>query len=114
MPYLKIETNKKIDNAATGDILSKTSKFISQLLAKPEKWVMISIQSEIPMMYNGNKEPAAYLELKSIGLPKEKCQDLSAQLCKFIESEIGVVPERIYIEFSDLERSMFGWNSGTF
>jgi phenylpyruvate tautomerase PptA (4-oxalocrotonate tautomerase family) len=50
MPSVRIETNKEIDHAAVQQTLKKTSRFVSDLLGKPDKWVMISINHGIPMM----------------------------------------------------------------
>ena len=43
MPYLKIETNKELDSDAVEQTLKKTSESVTNLLGKPDKWVMISI-----------------------------------------------------------------------
>ncbi len=66
------------------------------------------------MMFQGNTEFIAYIELKSIGLPKDKCSDFSKEICEFIEFELGISPDRVYIDFCDIDRKMFGWNKLTF
>ena len=111
MPYFKIETNKKLD--VTTDFLNKISEFTSTLLGKPEKKIMISICSEAKMMLDKSTEPLAYIQLKSIGLPPEKCGQYSKSICEFIESEIGIRPDRLYIDFSNIEGSMFGFDKKT-
>ena len=114
MPYLKIETNKELNVAFKKEILKKTSEFVAGLLGKSENWVMISMNQGVPMMFAGNTQPLAYVEMKSIGLPEDKCSDFSNALCNFIESELGIPSDRIYIDFKGIERSRFGWNKGTF
>lgn len=114
MPYLKIETNKEIDHAALQETLKKTSQFAANLLGKPDKWVMVSINHGTPMMFGGSPEPIAYVEMKSIGLPEDKCRDFSKDLCDFVESEFDIPADRIYIDFCDIDGKMFGWNRGTF
>jgi len=52
--------------------------------------------------------------LKSIGLPQNRTKEISAALSEFLQKETGVTPDRIYIEFSDAERAMWGWNGSTF
>ena len=54
------------------------------------------------------------LELKSIGLPQDRTTELSKALCKLVHDEFGVRPDRVYIEFADAPRTMWGWNGGTF
>ncbi len=112
MPLFKIETNQNIQ--ITQDILVKTSEFIANLLNKPEKYVMVSIDPNSSMMFDGTTKPVAFIKLKSIGLPTDKCSELSKNICEFVESEFGISSDRIFIDFYDLERKMFGWNKGTF
>ena len=114
MPYLKIETNQQVDGGAIKETLQRTSAFVADLLGKPNKWVMVSIDHGSPMMFGGSTEPMAYVEIKSIGLPQDKCPDFSKDLCNFIESEFDVPADRIYIDFHDIDGKMFGWNRGTF
>ncbi len=114
MPYLKIETYKQLDKAAEQELLKKSSAFTAKLLGKPEKWVMAAVYQGVPMMFDGGTEPAAYVEVKSIGLTQDACSALSKSLCDFLNAEIGVSSERVYIEFWNINGKMFGWNGETF
>ena len=114
MPYFSIETNKKLISGDFSHKLKRTSEFISALLGKPEKWIMISIKPGMSMMHGGNRMAAAFVELKSIGLPRERCPELSKKICDYISSEFQIPADRIYIAFEDLDREMFGWSGGTF
>lgn len=114
MPYLKIETNKIVDKSDEEKLLNKTSAFTALLLNKPEKWIMVSIIHSASMVFDGSAQPTAYLELKSIGLDQQKCAELSDKLCAFVRVELGISPDRVYIEFWDINGKMFGWNGGTF
>jgi len=114
MPYLKIETNQRFDEAAAQGLLKKASAFTAELLGKPEKWIMVSLSHSVPVMFDGSTEPAAYVELKSISLNQEACAGFSKSLCDFLNKELGVPAERVYIEFWSINGKMFGWNGGTF
>ncbi len=114
MPYMKIETNTALDGRAGDEMLKKTSAFIATLLGKPEQYCMVSIDLAMPMMFSGTTGPAAYVELKSIGLREGHCTELSGKICEFLERELSVAPERVYIEFTQLNGKMFGWNKQTF
>ena len=114
MPYFSIETNQSIDRTANQQLLKKTSAFIADLLGKPESYVMISIQPDKPLVFGGSDEPAAFVRLKSIGLPVDRCPELSEKICHLIERKLGVPKERVFIDFKDLARNMFGWNGNTF
>jgi phenylpyruvate tautomerase PptA (4-oxalocrotonate tautomerase family) len=114
MPYFSIETNQPIDREARQQLLKKTSTFIADLLGKSESYVMISIQPDAPLIFGGSDEPAAFVRLKSIGLPTDRCPELSEKICHHIQEELGVPQDRVFIDFKDLEKSMFGWNGKTF
>jgi hypothetical protein len=66
------------------------------------------------MCFAGTQAPLAYAEVKSLGLPEERTQEFSAGLCELLRAELGVQPDRIYIEFSSPPRHLFGYNSTTF
>lgn len=115
MPYLRIDTNKKMVSGDFNDKLEKTSAFVAKMLNKEEKWVMIAVNPGIPMMYGGDRRrPTAFVELKSIGLDADQCGELSGALCEFIEKEFGIDQDRIYIEFKCLEAENFGYDGATF
>jgi hypothetical protein len=59
-------------------------------------------------------EPAAFAELRGIGLPVSKTGELSRLICELIESGLGVPRQRIYINFADIPASQWGWNGQTF
>jgi len=114
MPYISIETNQSIDETVADEFAGKVSAFASEITGKPDQWMMVAIKPGTKMVYNGSHDPIAFVELKSIGLPEEKCTDFSRQICDFLSTELDIPPERVYIEFKDLQRAMFGWNGKTF
>ncbi len=114
MPYFKIETNKQMDQAEETVILKKMSAFVAETLGKQERVVMATLDSGKNMLFGGETEPTAFATLKSIGLVVENCTDLSKQICEFLETELGILPERVFIDFNKLDGKLFGWNKVTF
>lgn len=114
MPYIRIETSQSLDNAASAHVLKATSAFMSSLLGKPEKVIMVSVVGNTPMLFNCDTQPAAYVEIKSIGLTPDKCGAYSKAIGEFIQSALRVSPERTYIDFAAIDGTMFGWNGQTF
>ncbi len=112
MPVLKVKTNSEI--ADRKKFMEDATALLSRVLGKPSQYIMVIVDANAEMMFAGSNEPLAYVELKSIGLPENQTSGISAELCKFIESEIQVPQNRIYIEFANAQRNMFGWNGGTF
>jgi len=114
MPLLKIQTNQLIDADRQKTLLSKASQKVASILGKPERYVMVSVEHNPAMLFGGSDAPLAYLELKSIGLPESKSADFSRALADMLNDELALPAERIYIEFTDAPRAMWGWNGGTF
>lgn len=112
MPYIRIETSSAPLNAK--NMLFRTSAFVAERLGKDERWVMVSIAPNVPMVFGASSELAAYVRLESIGLSVKQCPDLAAALCDFLQGELAVSKARIYIHFVDLEAKFFGWNGKTF
>jgi phenylpyruvate tautomerase len=114
MPYFKIETNVALDASEAKDFAKEASSFACRLLGKPEKYMMVSISCGNAMMFGGTTEPAAYVALKSIGLQEINCKGYAKAVCEFLESNLKIPPDRIYIDFKNIEGGMFGWNKTTF
>lgn len=112
MPYFEIKTNKKLAETKQSVLLAKMSDLVKEELGKPEKFIMTSITGDVPMLMDRSKESIAFVQFKSIGLPDTK--KLSSAICKLINQEMDISVDRIYIEFTDEPRSMFGWNGSTF
>jgi phenylpyruvate tautomerase PptA (4-oxalocrotonate tautomerase family) len=114
MPLLKIQTNQPCSENQQKQLLSEASQLVAQQLGKQERYVMVAIEPPVAMSFAGDTDACAYLELKSIGLPESKTRDLSDALCRLVECMLDIEKERIYIEFADAPRAMWGWNGSTF
>ena len=114
MPLLTIQTNISIEDAEQEKLIKQASALVSELLSKSEKYVMVYLRQGQAMIFAGTDSPCALMELKSIGLPENRTAEISEALCKLVASETGITPDRIYIEFSNAQRHMWGWNSATF
>ncbi len=112
MPLLEISTNTKVDNSL--NIAEQASALTADILGKPDSYVMVKIQTEQTLIFAGNNEPAAHVKLKSLGLPEDKTADFSASICAFINEQLDINSARIYIEFVNPERHMWGWDGKTF
>lgn len=114
MPLLTIETNQHPSESSLADLLKSATELVSERLGKPERYVMVRYSHNPHMLFAGEDQPLAYLEMKSIGLAESATGALSEALCRLVEAQLKVPPDRVYIEFSDAPRRMWGWNGGTF
>ena len=111
MPFIQVNTSSKsiVDN----DLLQKEiSKLVADLTGKPEDYVMTMIQSNSDMTFSGSDDPCCFIKLKSIGSLNPS--SMSKSLCELITSKTNIKINRIYIEFSDVRASNWGFNSSTF
>ena len=112
MPLIQINTSFKsvVDN---DDLLQKDiSTMVAELTGKPESYVMTMIQRDIKMTFAGSDEPCCFIKVKSIGSLSPS--SMSKSLCELIASKTNINKNRIYIEFSDVKASNWGFNSSTF
>lgn len=114
MPLATITTNKDLPPTRREALLATLSSQVAAWLGKSENYVMVSYSYNPDMLFAGTDQPLAYVEFKSIGLPVDNTQNLSDQLCNEINTITGIPADRIYIEFSDAARHLWGWNHRTF
>ncbi len=112
MPFIKVQTNQKV--AGKEELLKKLSAEMAVQLGKPESYIMTALEADLKMTFGGSTEKTAFIEVKSIGLKQSMTEELSQFICKFIEKELEIDQDRIYIEFADAPGAMWGWDGGTF
>ena len=114
MPYLQIQSNLTIANPQAEELLQRASTTVASELNKPEQYVMVVMAPTVPMLFAGENTPAVFMQLKSIGLSESQTPGLSKALCNLAHDTLGVAADRVYIEFVDAPRKMWGWNGTTF
>jgi phenylpyruvate tautomerase len=114
MPLLKLETTVALSDDKRNTLLGSLSKAVAGTIGKPEQYVMVSI-SQAAMVLSGKTGEAAFVDIRSIGgLTGEVNHKLSQQICKLLNDSIGVAPDRIYLNFTDVAAGNWGWNGSTF
>lgn len=116
MPLVHVTTSAASpEPGAMQSLLGDLSREAARIIGKSEKWVMVAARCGVPMLFAGTPEPAAYVEVKSIGgFTPEVANALSAGLSAVLERHLGVGRERVYLELEPEEASLFGWNGETF
>ena len=114
MPYLKLKTNQTIAQEQSTEILAEFSQLLAKETAKPERYIMVELNTNQEMIFAGNSEPLAYLECKSIGLSSQQAKSLSAAISQILHTRLNIPADRVYIEFSNCPAEYWGWNGSTF
>ena len=114
MPLLKLETTVIITEEKRKALLAALSKAVAATIGKPEQYDMVMIGSAAILM-SGNPGDAAFVDVRSIGgLTGDVNRKLSQQVCKLLNDTLGVAENRIYLNFTDVQASNWGWNGSTF
>lgn len=114
MPYLAITTNVPLEGEAADRLMHEASRLLAESLGKPERYVMVSLRPNTPMLFGGEPASTAHLDLRSIGLLEESTRGLSHKLCAMMQQSLAIPPDRVFINFADEPRALWGWNSRTF
>jgi 2C-methyl-D-erythritol 2,4-cyclodiphosphate synthase len=113
MPCLTVQTNIA-DHQITDDFLKQLSATVAQAVGKPEQYIAVQVSGGQKLFFAGTNEPAAVMELVSIGLSSNQTSNISKQIMSFFEEKLHIKTERIYIKFTNIPGNMMGWNKGTF
>ncbi len=115
MPFIKVQTSVAVEAAQIDRLLKQLSTRLAQHTGKPESYVMTLLESATAMTFGGTTDPTCYLEIKNVGsLSPVLTQLMSQDFCQQVQDILGIPPNRVYIEFSDVEGALWGWNGSTF
>jgi phenylpyruvate tautomerase len=114
MPLLTLETAVVIPEDKQTALLAALSKAVAGTSGKPEQYVMV-IASRAAMVMSGKAGDAAFVDIRSIGgLSNDVNRKLSQQVCKLLKDSLGISPDRVYLNFTDMEAGNWGWNGAPF
>ena len=114
MPFVSVTTNQSLSQSDKTKLLTELSSKCAEILGKSENYVMVRLNLDESILFAGMAEPALFAELFSIGLSALDIPTLSFDLCAFLSEKLEVSPKRIYLNFQDVPRGMWGRNSSTF
>jgi phenylpyruvate tautomerase PptA (4-oxalocrotonate tautomerase family) len=114
MPLLKFETTVVLSEDKQQALLASLSKTVAEAIGKPEQYVMVA-SSQAAMQMSGSPGDAAFVDVRSIGgLTGVVNRKLSQKVCQLLHDSLGIPPDRIYLNFTDVQASHWGWNGNTF
>lgn len=114
MPLVNVSVSNQLDNESKERLNKICNDIIFEVLGKPQKYIMVIVRDREDIFFDGSNLPAAYLEVKSIGVfTPEKTRELSERFCDNLE-KFGIQPERVYIEYNDAKHYLWGYNRTTF
>jgi phenylpyruvate tautomerase PptA (4-oxalocrotonate tautomerase family) len=114
MPLLKLETTVVLADDKKQALLASLSKIVAGTIGKPEQYVMVVI-SPAAILMSGKPGDAAFVDIRSIGgLGDYVNHQLALKIGSLLKESLGVPPDRIYLNFTDVPGGNWGWNGDTF
>ena len=114
MPLLKLETTVVLTQDQRQALLASLSKTVAETICKPQQYVMVAA-SQAAMQMSGSAGDAAFVDVRSIGgLSDDVNRKLSQKVSQLLHDSLGIPPNRIYLNFTDVQASHWGWNGSTF
>ncbi|XP_050709318.1 D-dopachrome decarboxylase-A-like [Eriocheir sinensis] len=106
MPLVTLLTNLP-DHKLSAELHLALSSKLSEVLAKPEERLSVTIVGGLRMSRGGSLAPVCELRVASIGFDcREKTQPAARALTDFLAEQTGIPPNRILMNFSDLSPYM--------
>ena len=114
MPLLKLETTVALSEDKRQALLASLSKTVAETIGKPQQYVMVAA-SQAAMQMSGSPGDAAFVDVRSIGgLTEDVNRKLSQKVCQLLNDSLRIPQNRIYLNFTEVEASHWGWNGSTF
>ena len=115
MPLLRLQLNGSLARNAQSHLLSELSSSVSRALEKPEDYMMVVLEAQTPIYFSGSADPAAFFEVRSVGsISSDQAKAISSSVSDILRDQLQIDPQRVYSNFSSVERSMWGHNGQTF
>ena len=113
MPFINSKVNVKVPAEKELEIKSALGQAISCIRGKSEAWLMVCIEPEQKLYFQGNDSPAAFVEVKIYGSAGRAEYDaLTAKITSIINSSLDIAPGRIYVKYEEVEN--WGFNGHNF
>lgn len=113
MPYINVKTNTSVSAQKAESIKSAMGQAITAIPGKSENWLMVGIEPEQMLYFQGSDAPAAIVDVTIYGSASASAYDsLTGKVTAILSGELGIAPNRIYVKYA--ETPHWGWNGSNF
>eukprot|EP00703_Trepomonas_sp_PC1_P003036 JAP93570.1 Putative macrophage migration inhibitory factor [Trepomonas sp. PC1] len=114
MPCIIISSNIKLENEQSQLFIQEASQVLADTMGKPEQYCMVGYQHS-NMVFGGSDKPCAFIQLSSIGnINPSNNSKVAKALSAVVSKHLQVDGNRVYINFTDVKATNWGFNGGTF
>ncbi len=113
MPFINVKTNTPVPTAKAKAVKSAMGSAITTIPGKSEQWLMVGIEPEQLLYFQGSDAPAAMVEVSVFGSVSAAASNtLTGKICDILSRELSIQPSRIYVKYA--ETPNWGWNGSNF
>nr|XP_009760484.1 PREDICTED: macrophage migration inhibitory factor homolog [Nicotiana sylvestris]XP_016446151.1 PREDICTED: macrophage migration inhibitory factor homolog [Nicotiana tabacum] len=103
MPCFYVSTNVNLDGVDNMDaFFSEATTAVASIFGKPENYVMVVLKGSLDISFGGNKEPAAFAEIVSMGgIDSDVKRNLIATLGTILHNRFSIPRTRFFLKVYD-------------
>lgn len=109
MPYINVKTNTSVPAAKAEAVKAALGQAITAIPGKSEHWLMVGIEPEQMLWFQGSDAPAAIVDVTIYGSANASAYNaLTGKICAILSDNLAIDPGRIYVKYA--ETANWGWN----
>lgn len=114
MPYIEAKLSCKLSDEKIEALKTGFGKAIECIPGKSENWLMVNIEDNKKIFFQGNENGAsAFISVSIFGsAAKDAYSNLTDEICKIVSDITDISPARIYVTYSEFDK--WGWNGANF
>ena len=114
MPFISTKTNVNVSKEKEIELKEKLGQAISIIPGKSENWLMVAIEGDVPMYFQGDdSKPVAFVEVKIFGnATSDVYSNMTKELSSIYNEVLGIPADRMYSRY--FGSADWGWNGNNF
>lgn len=113
MPFINVKTNTSVSAEKETSIKSALGQAITAIPGKSENWLMVGIEPEHILYFQGDNSPAAMVEVSVYGQSNPSAfNSLTEKICTILNEQLSIEQSRIYVKYTASQD--WGWNGSNF
>lgn len=113
MPHIQVQTNQSVSVEQADVIKSNLGKAITAIPGKSEGWLMVGLEDDCRLYFQGTNAPAAMVTVRLYGSASENALNmLTSHITGILTDTLSIPSDRIYVSY--WETANWGWNGSNF
>ena len=114
MPCIEMKVNIPVTEEKERAVKTELGKSIAILPGKSEQWLMVTVEPETTIYFQGKKDsPLAFVAVSIYGKAAGGEYDrLTGEICRICQEILGIRPENVYVKYEEIQ--YWGWNGRNF